>query len=251
MRKRILGASNIIAAVCYANPSFSVTNSAMPFNHPCGAHERHLVRRRGNPLFAVASDEADLAAARERDAAEAAAFNRRFQQLLQRAAALRPNEESEVLLQLKGELDEAYTYCRSLAGDRTPLLRGLERLTAVIMEAVRRGAAGDAQALAELEAEATARESHYQLLAQPLVADLMRRDSPVAADELVPTLLSAGAAELDAALWLFDDDQLAALCRSGRALLAAQDAASVSAAAWANLERMQRHSDGHAPEAVG
>lgn len=208
-----------------------------------GAHERHLLRKLGNPLFypTVADDDAvALAQARSADAREHEAFMQRFQGLLQQAVALKPNEESETLLKLKAALDEAYTYCASLGGDLTPLLQGLARLTATVMAAVRRGAEQDPQALMELEQEAAARESHYRLLRFPLVADLMRPDSSITADELVPTLLCAPPDALEAALWLFDDEQLAALCAEGHQLLAryGENDGQLSAARH-NLERME------------
>ncbi len=206
-----------------------------------GAHERHLLRKRDNPLFASAGatvTAADIIAARQRDAGELAAFVDHFRDLLQAALALKPNEESEVLLQLKGRMDEAYTRCASLGGDTTPFKQGLARITASIMAGIRSGAGDDAQALTELEQEQLARESHYRLLEHALVADLVRPESPIGEDELVPTLLGAAPAELDAALWLFDAPQLAQLCRAGHELLGQMTA--VPAAARANLERMER-----------
>ncbi len=87
------------------------------------------------------------------------------------------------------------------------------------MGAVRRGAGDDPQALQELAQEESARALHYQLLEQPLVADLLAPDSPVAAEELLPTLLSSEADTLAAALQLFDPQQLRTLVQEGHALL--------------------------------
>lgn len=206
-----------------------------------GAHVRHLLRRQNNPLFPAARREVDataLAAAQQRDEAERTTFIEYFRELLQQALALKPNEESEVLLQLKGRMDEAYTRCASLGGDLTPFKQGLARITATIMAGIRQGAGGDPQAQQELDQEQLARESHYRLLEHVLVADLMRPESPIGDDELVPALLNAGSEELDAALWLFDAEQLGELCAQARGLLEACPTAP--AQATENLARMER-----------
>lgn len=215
-------------------------------NEHIGAHQRHLLRRQDNPLFPAhlrLVDAASLDAARARDAEELQAFAVSFRQLLEQATGLKPNEESEVLLELKGKLDEAYTRCASLGGEVVQLQQAVARLTGVIMTAIRSGAGQDPQALQELEQEQLARESHYRLLEQALVADLMRPDSPIGAEELVPTLLSEDEAGLEAVLWLFEPQALAALCQEGRSLLAQQSAGAaepVLARARSNLARLEQ-----------
>lgn len=206
-----------------------------------GCHERHLLRRRDNPLFPAALrqvDAAQLAAARRRDAAERAEFEQQFRALLGEAAGLKPNEASETLLDLKARLDQAYTRLASLGGDTAALKQGLRRLTDSIIAAVQRAAAGDPLAAEELAQEQLARQQHYRLMEAPLAADLMRADMPLSAEELAATLLSAPADELEAALWLFGPDELAVLCREAEGL------AATTAAARDNLARMQAHRSG-------
>lgn len=206
-----------------------------------GCHERHLLRRRDNPLFPAALrqvDAAQLAAARRRDAAERAEFEQQFRALLEEAAGLKPNEGSEVLLDLKARLDQAYTRLASLGGDTAALKQGLRRLTDSIIAAVQRAAAGDPLAAEELAQEQLARQQHYRLMEAPLAADLMRADMPLSAEELAATLLSAPADELEAALWLFGPEELAVLCRE------AEELAATTAAARDNLARMQAHRSG-------
>lgn len=188
-----------------------------------GAHERHLLRRKDNPLFAPEQrvvDAAALAEARRRDQAERKAFEVQFRALLEAAASLKPSEESGVLLDLKAPLDQAYTLLASLADEHEPYRQGLRRLTDLLVNTVRRAVANDPLALAELDQEQMAREQHYRLLEFPLVADLMRTDSPLSPEDLPAALLSAPVEELEAALWLFADDELAAIEHAASALLA-------------------------------
>jgi hypothetical protein len=205
-----------------------------------GAHERHLLRRRDNPLFPEAlrhPDAAALEAARQRDAEERAAFVQRFQSLLEAAVQLKPNEESATLLDLKARLDQAYTLLASLGGEAEPFRDGLRRLTETLMAAIHRAAGDDPLAVQELAHEREARQQHYHLLEQPLLADLMRPDSPIEADELVATLLSVSPEELVAALWLFEQEELARLCLEARSLLARSGGASGED----NLVVMEQH----------
>jgi len=207
-----------------------------------GAHERHLLRRKDHPLFAPGRrvvDAAALAEARRRDQAEREAFELLFRALLEAAASLKASEESEVLLELKARLDQAYTLLASLAGEHEPYRQGLRRLTDLLLSAVRRAAAADPLALAELEQERLAREQHYRLLEFSLVADLMRPESPVVPEDLAATLLSASAEELEAALWLFAADELAALEQAASALLEERGAPG----GQANLAHIRAHLD--------
>lgn len=205
-----------------------------------GAHERHLLRRKDNPLFAPERrvvDAVALAEARRRDQTERDAFERQFRTLLEAAASLKASEESEVLLELKARLDQAYTLLASLAGAHEPYRQGLRRLTDLLVNTVRRAVANDPLALAELDQEQMAREQHYRLLESPLVADLMRSESPVAPEDLAATLLSASAEELGAALWLFAGDELTLIEQAASALLEGNEASQ----GVANLALIRAH----------
>ncbi len=215
------------------------------FSEQPGAHERHLRRRLGNPLFPAflqghgdAEIEARLEASQHRDRQEAEAFESELHQLLQEAIALKPQEESEVILALKARLDRAYVQATSLGGERQAQRAALSQLTDVVMRAVRSNTEGDAVALMELEQEAVARATNYRLLEQPLVADLMRPDSPIDREELAAVLLGESPAALEAALWLFGPEELEALCGEATAHLQRLDPSRQLPAAWANLETL-------------
>lgn len=190
--------------------------------HP-GVRERHVQRRHNNPLFAMARRHVtatELQQARAADHAELEAFHQQFQTLLERAIALKPNEPSEVILALKADLDKAYAVACGLPGDLSQLKIGLQKLIAVMMNAVWEGAGNDPLAHQELTHEEEARAAHFDHLRYPLVAALVRPDSPITREELVPSLLSVEPVELQAALWLFAPEQLADILREGHHLLA-------------------------------
>ena len=190
-------------------------------DHP-GFRERHIQRRYNNPLFSTVRSHitaGELHKARADDHAELESFHQQFQSLLERAVALKPNEQSEVILALKADLDKAYAIACGLPGEVTQLKIGLQKLISVTMNAVWQGAGDDPLAHQELTHEEEARAAHFAHLRYPLVAALVRPDSPIMAEDLVPSLLSVELNELQAALWLFTPEQLAAIMTEGHALL--------------------------------
>ena len=88
------------------------------------------------------------------------------------------------------------------------------------MQTIRRHAGADPLAQQELDDEQAARELHFRLLEQPVVADLLHPQSPIEPHELTPTLLSATAGEIDAACEIFNSNQLAVIVDEASALRA-------------------------------
>lgn len=89
----------------------------------------------------------------------------------------------------------------------------------VIMAAIRSGARNDPLALSELDQEELARETHFGLLEQPLVCDLLSPDHGIPAEQLPAVLLTVEPAALQAALELLDPQQLQLLCGEAEQLL--------------------------------
>ncbi len=188
-----------------------------------GRHERHHRRKLDNPLFAdhaEAHNDERLLEMQRLDHEELLGFIDALRNTVQRAVDLKPNEESDVILALKEQLDRLYEQSAGLADDQSGNQRAIRDLLAVIMRNVERGAAGDPQALDELEQEHAAREVHFALLEQPLVADLLHPESTIGPGELAPSLLSESEPALAATLQLFDLTQLNALYADAERCLA-------------------------------
>jgi hypothetical protein len=185
-----------------------------------GMHERHLLRKEGNRLFGAPDYPAELwLEARQQDHEEILRFEREMREAIEQAINLEPNAESEVVLALRGRLDQLYTRCSGLGGHCSEHKQALRKLIDVVMKAVWQAAADDPMARMELEQEELARQQHYFLLEYPLISDLMRPDTPIGPDELVPTLLQAEEDELEAVLWMFEPEQLLAIRSQAEALL--------------------------------
>jgi hypothetical protein len=196
---------------------------SVAFSERPGRHERHYRRCIDNPLFgdgAKTRNDSDLLDMQRLDHEELLVFLNDLRATVQRAIQLQPNEGSEVILEIKEHLDRLYEQSAGLADDHRGNQSAIAELLEVVMRNVERSAAGDPQAIDELAQERAARAAHFELLAFPLVADLLHPQSVIGATDLAPVLLSAGEEELAAALSLFDAEQLAALYEDAQQCLA-------------------------------
>lgn len=212
----------------------------IPFSSLPGRHERHWLRRLDNPLFAAgmsAGDDDELLEMQRRDHDELLAYLTELRALVQRAVTLRPNEASQVILDLKSDLDKSYEKASTLADDQRNNKEAIAQLLEVVMKSVQASAGDDPAALRQLEEERLARTLHFRLLEHPIVADLLDPESRIQAHELVPSLLSESAEGVAAALELFDDEQLQRLVADGAQLLGSMDLPPV--AAQARLRQLQ------------
>lgn len=194
----------------------------LPFTHRPGRRERHLLRQHQNPLFGWPPPEIApevLLAAQKADHADLETFREAFRALVQRAVDLPADADSERVLGLKQDLERAYEQSFGLPEDHERERSSLAKLIEVIMRAVRRAAGPDPIAAKELHDEGEARALHFRLLEFPLVADLLNPESPIQSHELAATLLVSSDAELDAALDLFDAEQVAAIAAEASALM--------------------------------
>jgi len=207
-----------------------------------GIREQHLLRRKHNPLFDQAqrdvSNEA-LARARLDDGVEMDGFMNDFQRLVQKAVDLKPNTPSETILDIKQELDRSYQQACALPGDQEHIKGAIEKLLRHIMQAIRAGAGNDAYAKQQLDEEETARKLHFELQELPLVAALTHPHSPIAEEELIPSLLSEPAETLMPTLQLFDEKQLASILIDAETLLQQRDPQRALADAWRGLELIE------------
>ena len=220
---------------------------SVPFSEMPGRHERHLRRKLRNPLFPTPAwdlQDHELSDVQRRDHDELVAFLADLRDLVRRAVDLRANEETQIVLDLKGELDRAYEQACGLGGDHSGNKDAIRKLIAVIMAAIRAAAAGDPVAERELDDEEEARRVHFQLLEEPLVADLLHPQSLIRPDELAPALLSSTASAVRAVLELFDADQLALVCHDAQALLRGRDWLPLElSGAAARLAQLESHLD--------
>ena len=183
---------------------------ALLFSKHPGCQESHLKRLYHNHLLKSETPVTQemVNEAHQQDLSELEAFKNEFIQVMNRAVELKPNTDSEVILKLKEDLDRLYEQCCGLTGNISDYKQGIEKLTRVVMQAVWAGAGDDTTAQSELAQEEAARAQHYELLQISLVSHLLRPDSPVTEEQLVPVLLGEDVDDVRQILTLFDDEHL-------------------------------------------
>jgi len=194
----------------------------MNFSPAPGPHERHLKRRLLNPLFPKPENEltqADIDNAQRKDEEYLMSFMTHFQSVVQKTTKLGNNSESDIVLEIKEQLDECYATSCAMPGNHSNLKVAIKKLITAIMAAIRKGAAGDNTALKKLDEEDAARELHNELHERKLIADLMLENSPILENELTPTLLNEESDDLEAALPLFSAQELELIVKSSQDLL--------------------------------
>ena len=195
----------------------------LPFSNQPGAYERHIQRKYNNPLFPTAAqhympEEVELARQKDRQALER--YMQIFSQTVERAAKLDSHVDSDVVLDLKNELEKLYIQSCSLMGDLEKVRAALLQLLNVCMNVIKRSSEDDPVAQKKLQDEIEARRYYFGLLETPLVADLVGQDDLIAEDDLIPCLLSTSVQELETVLQLFEAEQCAALADQAEKFLA-------------------------------
>lgn len=192
------------------------------FSPTPGPHERHLKRRLLNPLFQAPEREftqQDIEQAQKKDEENLMSFMTHFQSVVQKTTELGSNSESDIILEIKEQLDECYATSCAMPGNHSNLKVAINKLIGAIMSAIRKGAADDTPALKRLDEEDVARKMHNELHEIKLIADLMLQDSPILENELTPTLLNESEEDLNAALQLFNDEELSLIIKDAQSLL--------------------------------
>ncbi len=197
------------------------------FNKLPGYYESQIKRRYQNKLLKTDKNitQDDVNAAHQQDLQEIEQFRNDFTELMNRAIELEEKSESDVILQLKEDIDKLYEHCCGLAGDTSAYKKGLKKLMKVVMQAVWQGAGNDPTAHEELTQEEVARAQHYELLDIPLIPHLLRPDSQIQPEELVGVILGEEVEHAQHILSLFDHEHLVDLQKQAETLLAEHDGA--------------------------
>ncbi len=188
-----------------------------------GKHERHLIRRADCPLFGQRHQPLTaeaLTQAQRQDHEELVDFIHHLRSLASQALNLDQKVDSDVIIKLKEKLDEAYEMAARLADDQSDNKAVILHLIDAIMSTISKNSAGDTLAFKELGKERRARATHFALLENTLIADLIDPEGAILADELVPTLFSTTPKIMEAALVIFDSEQIKEIHQSATDLLA-------------------------------
>lgn len=185
-------------------------------DHALGAYERHVRRISENPaLFPNRKISiADAVQAQDKDQAEFEQAQKELVVLVQQVIDLDAKADSQIILDLKSELERVYTWIASLGGDQQKNKDAIKKLINVMISTIRAQAGNDSLALQEMEMEQQARDEHFRLLEFPLIADLLREQTSIPADDLAATILCEDQAAVELALGFFNGMELTELAEA-------------------------------------
>jgi hypothetical protein len=216
---------------------------SIPFSELPGRHERHYKRRLDNPLFREPAtlNDAELLDAQRQDHEELLAFITELRATVERALNLKSNEESDVILKLKEDLERLYETSAGLADEQGANQQALSQLLNAVMNTIRSNTTGDSLAEQEMAMEQQARQMHFELLQHALVADLLHPETLIAPDQLVPTLLSSPTEQVKAVMVVFDPEQLSMIAKEAEALIQQVETSKVLELAEVNAGVIKQH----------
>ena len=189
-------------------------NLSPNFSKNPGCWEQQLQRRWNNPLFPENSRtvvQHQVVEARERDREEQKQFRQQFQGLVSKISELPERAKTEQLLELIPELDKCYTDCMVLGISLPQEKQALSRLIILFEQTLLRQSGDDNAFLNQLKQEQEVRKIHREALENPIIAAMMRDQSPISSDELPATLLSDAPAMVRKVLDFLDGEQLRSL----------------------------------------
>jgi hypothetical protein len=217
---------------------------ALRFSTHPGCWERHLQRQYDNPLFAHKEESVTQEAiqiAQQKDREDSMAFQKAFYGLVQEIFNLESRVEATIILNIKDKIDALYEQCAGLGGNFNAEKKNLRELSQLTMQSLMNGNTDDADIMGRFEKENIARELHFSLLEYPLIAHLLRPHSPIAKEDIVPTLLTEEESAIQAAMSLFSTEQQQILCQEARNLLSCLKREGYTlSSAWARLAVMEQ-----------
>ena len=161
---------------------------------PC-AYEAHLIRRHNNPYFAeprrfVSAEELDEA--KRIDNRDLIAAEERFEELLRESKAIcvSKHTKSGDAIKLRARLEELVRFSMGIGGRAKWLASKLDKLRDSIIIVLRNAFSNDKKNLEYIEQADLSYEDNMRKFALPVFAQLLREDSPIPPDEMLPTILS-------------------------------------------------------------
>lgn len=165
-----------------------ITHTLIWSNNP-GAFEQHLRRRYNNMLFLEDRRnvvQGDIDAARTRDILDARMLDQEQRTLFEEFLLV---DEAVGTQQIRENVDTLIETAFGIGGPADEILAGLQKLREVITNISRKSFAEHIELLAKLEDAEQAYKNYMAKFFVPFLAQMGRKDGPIPADEIVPSLL--------------------------------------------------------------
>lgn len=187
-------------------------------NNP-GAFEQHLRRRNNNLLFSVSRRgvvQSDINDARSRDVLDVMRLDKEQRKLFEEFLLKDDAIDTE---QIRQSVDTLIEMAFGIGGPADEMLAELQKLREVITNTSRKAFAGHSELLAKLEGAEQSYKNYMTKFFVPFLAQMGRKDGPIPADEIVPSLLMQDPETIRVVMSQFEADFREVLRRQAISLL--------------------------------
>lgn len=169
------------------------TEGALPWSSNPGAYEAHLMRRHNNSYFPESRrniSHEDLAEAKKQDREDYMSCQQRFEQLGKKLETLSPTTTSGELLKLREELDDLILFSLGVGGSDKEIASKADQVRDAVIEDLRSAFSHDEGTLKNIEKADNYHKDNTRRFYVPVMAQMLRENSPVLKEETIPTILS-------------------------------------------------------------
>lgn len=169
------------------------TEGTLPWSSNPGAHEAHLIRRNNNPYFPESRRKVsheDLAEAKRKDKEDYISCQQRLEQLGEEIEALSPTTTSGDLLKLRERLDDLILFSLGVGGPAKEIASKVDQIRDAVIADLRSAFSNDDETLKNIEKADTYHKDNTRRFYVPVLAQMLRENSPILKEETIPTILS-------------------------------------------------------------
>lgn len=169
------------------------TEGTLPWSNNPSAHEAHLMRRHNNPYFPESRRNVahgDLTEAKRKDKEDYISCQQSFEQLGKEIEALPPTAISGDLLALRERIDDLIFFSMGVGGPATEIASKADQLREAVISDLRAAFSGNEETLNNIEKADAYHKDNVRKFYIPVVAQMLRKKSPIPQEETIPTILS-------------------------------------------------------------
>jgi hypothetical protein len=181
-----------MAAAIYQIAS-AQTSSPLSWNENPGAFERHLQRRHKNVLFPPnrrTVTQGDINTARLRDHQDYEELKARAIRFTEDILKLPDHIASSQVNALRERMDELIRDAMGVGGRAYEIALEVKKIRQTLIQSWRGAVAGNAEALRALDEADQFWHANAPLFHIPFIREMLRKDGPIPAEDVVPALLS-------------------------------------------------------------
>lgn len=209
----------LMAAAIYQIAS-AQTSSQLSWSENPGAFEQHLQRRYRNPLFPPIRrivTQADINKARLRDYQDYEALNARMILLAQDILQFPDHVSSSQVNALRERMDELIQDAMGAGGLAYEITLEVKKIRQTLIQSWRGVVAGNAETLRALDEAEQFWHANAPLFHVAFIAEMLRKDGPIPAEDVVPALLSEQPETIATVMSWFEDPRKKAIVQTDAA----------------------------------